>query len=149
MPTIEYQILINAPIEHCFDLARNVDIHTQTVQHTKEKAVGGVTSGILDEGDSVTWEAVHFGVKQRLTAKVTEVKRPDYFVDIMIKGAFHSFHHTHQFIEKHDGTLMVDIFQYKSPLGPIGILADKLFLEKYMQRFIISRAIELKKIAEG
>ncbi|MBM7585302.1 ligand-binding SRPBCC domain-containing protein [Bacillus pakistanensis] len=149
MPTIKYQIYINAPIEHCFDLARNIDIHTQTVQHTKEKAIGGVTSGLIEERETVTWEAVHFGIKQRLTAQIIEMKKPDYFVDVMVKGAFHSFHHTHQFVKKQDGTLMVDIFHYKSPLGPIGVLADKLFLEKYMERFIIFRSKELKKIAEG
>ncbi|WP_205685492.1 hypothetical protein [Bacillus salacetis] len=43
---------------------------------------------------------------------------------------------------------MIDRFQYKSPLGPLGSLADKLFLEKYMRNFIAGRAVELKKIAE-
>jgi hypothetical protein len=43
---------------------------------------------------------------------------------------------------------MKDIFEYKSPFGIIGQLADKLFLEKYMRNFLVSRANELKKIAE-
>ncbi len=43
---------------------------------------------------------------------------------------------------------MIDTFEYKPPFGPIGIIADKLFLEKYMTNFIISRAKELKRIAE-
>ncbi|WP_409252161.1 SRPBCC family protein [Bacillus sp. SCS-153A] len=148
MPIIEHQLFIKAPIEICFDLARNVDIHTQTTSHTKERAVGGVTEGLLEEGDMVTWEAVHFGIKQRLTAKVTVMERPSKLVDIMVKGAFHSFEHTHQFIEEAGGTLMIDRFQYKSPLGPLGTLADKLFLEKYMRNFIASRANVLKEIAE-
>ena len=57
--------------------------------------------------------------------------------------------HTHQFIEEKGGTLMIDTFEYKSPFGLIGRVADKLFLEKYMTRFIISRAKELKRIAEN
>lgn len=148
MPIIEHQLFIKAPIEICFDLARNVDIHIQTTSHTKEKAVGGITEGLLKEGDMVTWEAVHFGIKQRLTAKVTLLERPNKFVDIMVKGAFHSFEHTHQFIEEAGGTLMIDRFRYKSPFGPLGILVDKLFLENYMRNFIASRAKELKRIAE-
>lgn len=44
---------------------------------------------------------------------------------------------------------MMDRFQYKSPFGPIGVLADKVFLEKYMGAFIVSRAKALKKIAEN
>ena len=149
MPVIEHQQLINAPVEVCFDLARNVDIHTQTASKTTERAVSGVTEGLLEQGDTVTWEAIHFGIKQRLAAKVTLMEKPHKFVDVMVKGAFHSFVHTHQFIEEAGGTIMIDKFQYKSPFGLIGVVVDKLFLEKYMKAFIVSRAKELKKIAEN
>jgi ligand-binding SRPBCC domain-containing protein len=149
MPVIEYHQFIKAPVELCFDLKRSVDIHTKTTAKTKEIAVDGVTEGLLEEGDTVTWEAIHFGIKQRLKAHVTLMEKPNKFVDIMVKGAFHSFVHTHQFIEEQGGTIMIDKFQYKSPFGPIGVLADKLFLEKYMREFIVSRAKALKKIAEN
>ncbi|SFA87094.1 MULTISPECIES: SRPBCC family protein [unclassified Bacillus (in: firmicutes)] len=148
MPMIEHRQYINAPIELCFDLARDVDLHTQTTSKTKEKAVGGVTSGLLEEGDSVTWEAVHLGVRKKLTAKVILMEKPYRFVDVMVKGAFQSFDHTRLFIEEADGTIMIDQFNYKSPFGPIGVLVDKLFLEKYMKCFIVSRAEKLKEIAE-
>ncbi|TDQ40712.1 SRPBCC family protein [Aureibacillus halotolerans] len=148
MPIIKHKEIIKAPVDVCFDLARNVDIHTKTTAKTKEKVIGGVLKGLLEKGDTVTWEATHFGIKQKLTAKVTHMKKPTLFVDVMVKGAFKSFTHTHQFIEKMDGTLMIDTFEYKSPFGPIGIIADKLFLEKYMANFLSSRAKELKRIAE-
>lgn len=148
MPTIKHQQFIQAPLQLCFDLARNVQIHTETTSHTKEKAVAGVIDGLLEEGDTVTWEAVHFGIKQRLTARITQMEKPNMFIDVMVKGAFKSFTHTHEFIEEKTGTLMIDTFEYISPLGPLGALADKLFLEKYMRGFIQSRAKELKRIAE-
>jgi ligand-binding SRPBCC domain-containing protein len=148
MPVIEHKQFIKAPIEVCFNLARDVDIHTQTTVKTKEKAVGGVTKGLLEEGNSVTWAAVHFGIKQRLTSRVIFMEKPHSFVDVMVKGIFKSFIHIHQFMEEKEGTVMVDHFQYKSRFGPIGNLIDKLFLEKYMKKFIVMRAIELKKIAE-
>ncbi|RPF55307.1 SRPBCC family protein [Aquisalibacillus elongatus] len=149
MPIIKHEQFLEAPVEVCFDLARNVDIHTQTTPKTNEKAVGGVTEGLLEQGDMVTWEATHLGVRQRLTAKITHMERPTMFVDCMVKGAFHSFTHTHHFQEVSGGTLMIDRFEYKSPFGLVGVMADKLFLEKYMTNFIISRARELKRIAEG
>lgn len=149
MPVINYEIYVEAPIEVCFDLTRNVDVHTETTAKTKERAIAGVTSGLMEEGDSVTWEAVHLGVKQKLTAKITEMERPYRFTDVMVKGAFHSFTHTHEFSQKGDGTIMRDRFEYRSPLGILGRIADRLFLEKYMTRFIADRAVALKKIAEG
>lgn len=148
MPSIIHEIYIDAPISICFDLARDVDIHMETASHTKEKAIAGVTSGRMEKGDEVTWEATHFGRKQQLTAKIIEMEKPYRFTDAMVKGAFHSFIHTHEFLESGSGTIMKDRFVYRSPLGVLGILADKLFLEKYMEGFIVNRALALKKMAE-
>ncbi|MFD1031558.1 SRPBCC family protein [Metaplanococcus flavidus] len=149
MPVVEHEIYIEAPADVCFDLTRNVDVHTETTAKSKERAVAGVTSGLMEKGDSVTWEATHLGVKQKLTAKITEMEKPRSFTDTMVKGAFHSFVHTHEFIEKGNGTIMKDRFVYRSPLGVLGKIADRLFLEKYMNRFIAERATELKRIAES
>jgi hypothetical protein len=43
---------------------------------------------------------------------------------------------------------MIDRFNYKSPIGLLGVIVDKLFLDRYMRKFIVSRAIALKEIAE-
>jgi ligand-binding SRPBCC domain-containing protein len=148
MPVIEHKEFIRAPIEICFDLARDVGVPTQTTWKTRVKAVAGLTGGLLQEGDTVTWEAVHFGFKQRHTARVIFMEKPNSFVEVMVKGAFRSFIHIHQFIEEEDGTTMLDHFQYNSRFGPIGVLIDKLFLEKYMAKLIVFRAMELRGIAE-
>ena len=149
MPIIVHEIYIESPIEVCFDLARDIEVHMKTTNETKERAVAGRTTGLIEIGESVTWEAVHLGVKQRLTAKITGMERPYSFTDEMVKGAFHSFTHTHEFRTSDTGTIMKDTFSYKSPLGLLGVAADKLFLEKYMRNFIVNRANELKNIAES
>lgn len=148
MPIITHTQWIQAPIKVCFDLARNVDVHTETTAKTKEKAIGGVTEGLMELGDTVTWEAVHLGVKQQLTSKIVRMEKYSMFVDEMVKGAFASFTHTHLFEEEGNGTVMTDIFEYTSPFGPVGRAADKVFLEAYMTNFIRSRAEELAQIAE-
>ena len=55
MPLIEHQQFIKAPIDVCFDLARDVKIHTATASKTKERVVGGVMEGQLELGDRVIW----------------------------------------------------------------------------------------------
>ncbi|MDQ0427266.1 ligand-binding SRPBCC domain-containing protein [Planomicrobium stackebrandtii] len=149
MPIINHEVYINAPISKCFDLARDVDVHTETTAKTKERAIAGVTTGLMEKGDWVTWEATHLGVKQKLIAKIIEMEKPYQFTDEMVKGAFHSFTHIHEFIESGNGTIMRDKFVYKAPLGFLGNIADKLFLEEYMKKFIMNRAFQLKKIAEN
>ena len=71
MALIRLETYINAPIERCLDLSLSVDLHRHSVAHTHERPVAGVTSGILKLGDTVTWEAVHFGIKQHLTTQIT------------------------------------------------------------------------------
>lgn len=148
MPTIRIEMHINAPVEVCFDLARNVNIHQQSLAHTRERVVAGPTTGLLSLGDTVTWEATHFGIKQRLTARITEFERPHRFVDEMVRGAFKGFVHVHEFVPDSGGTRMIDTFQYSSPLGLLGKLADVLFLYRYMHRLLYRRSLHLKQIAE-
>ena len=111
--------------------------------------MAGVTSGRLGLGDEVTWEATHFGVRQRLTSRITEFDPPNRFVDEMVRGAFARFRHEHQFLSVPDGTDMVDIFDYTSPLGPLGRLADRLFLRRYMTTLLRQRNAYLKRAAES
>jgi ligand-binding SRPBCC domain-containing protein len=94
MPLIELETRIDAPIERVFDLARSIDAHMASTKGSSEKAVAGCTSGLIGDGETVTWEATHFGVKQRLSVRVTKFDRPHLFEDEMIRGAFASMSHT-------------------------------------------------------
>lgn len=61
MPVIRLETVVQAPPERCFDLASDVEAYAGSTARTRERAVAGVTSGLLGPGDQVTWEAVHFG----------------------------------------------------------------------------------------
>ncbi len=148
MPTIRLETRIHAPVERCFDLARDVGAHVGSTSRTRERAVSGVTTGLLGLGDVVTWEATHLGVRQRLTVRITRFEPPHRFIDEMVSGAFHGFTHEHTFETISDGTLMVDVFAYTSPLGPLGRIADRLFLCRYMRTFLAERNRYLKQMAE-
>ena len=149
MPTIRIETSIDAPQERCFDLARDVAAHVQSTAGTSERAVGGVTLGLLELGDEVTWEARHLGVRQRLTVRITRLERPRVFEDVLVRGAFASLHHVHEFVARNGGTTMIDTFTFASPVGPLGAIVDRVFLTGYMRRFLLSRARELKRMAEG
>jgi ligand-binding SRPBCC domain-containing protein len=99
--------------------------------------------------DEVTWEARHFGIRQRLTVRVTAFDRPNRFQDVMISGAFKRMVHDHQFAGHPKGTLMRDRFDFSSPLGLLGRMADWLFLKSYLSRFITRRNAVLKRLAES
>ena len=149
MPVVNLETIINAPIERVFDLARSVDLHQQSMGHTNERAVGGVTSGLIGLGETVTWEATHFGIKQRLTSKITVCELPTHLQDIMVDGAFKGFTHDHYLSETPTGTLMKDVFDFSSPLGFLGVIADFFVLENYMTGRLKKRNEVIKQAAES
>lgn len=149
MPLIELQTLIAAPAERVFDLARSIDAHQDSAEGTHERAVLGVTSGLIGLDEEVTWEARHFGIAQRLTVKITKFDRPRHFQDVMLKGAFQQMQHDHYFDEQGGQTLMRDRFEFQSPLGPLGRLFDTIVLTGYMRRFLVKRNAILKQAAES
>jgi ligand-binding SRPBCC domain-containing protein len=149
VPILRLETMIRAPVERCFDLARSVDVHQDSTAHTRERAVAGVTAGLMDLGDEVTWEAIHFGIRQRLSSRITELDRPHRFVDEMVRGAFARFRHVHEFRAEQEGTRMIDVFDYTSPLGVLGKLADVLFLRSYMVRLLERRNAHIKALAEA
>lgn len=77
------------------------------------------------------------------------MKYPDYFVDEMVFGAFKSFKHQHIFEAKGGETIMTDVFDYVSPCGILGKLADWLFLKRYMTDLLGQRNHVIKEHAEN
>jgi ligand-binding SRPBCC domain-containing protein len=149
MALIEVSTEIAAPVERCFDLARSIDFHQVTVRKSGETAVAGRTSGLIGPGETVTWRARHLGVWQHLTVRITAYSRPDHFRDVMVKGAFRAMQHDHHFHARRGSTVMVDRFEFRSPLGPLGAAVDGLFLKAYLQRFLEERNQILKAAAES
>ncbi|HLJ87998.1 MAG TPA: SRPBCC family protein [Candidatus Angelobacter sp.] len=149
MPVICLVTPMRAPIDRCFNLARSVKVHLRSTEKTRERVVGGATNELLGPNDEVTWEATHFYIRQRLTSRITAWNPPFHFRDSMVRGAFRSFDHDHFFEHDQGVTIMKDRFEYTSPLGPLGRLADALFLKSYMERFLRTRADVIRMAAEG
>ncbi len=120
-----------------------------TLRRRPERAVAGVTSGLLGPDEEVTWQAKHFGVVQHLRVKMTRFDPPAHFQDVMLDGAFRSMQHDHSFEEKDGKTVMRDRFEFSAPLGFLGRIAERLFLTRYMRRFIEERNAVLKRTAES
>ncbi len=148
--TVSLSTFIDAPPARVFDLARSIDFHSVSLSHTGEEAVGGRTSGLIELGESVTWRARHFGVRQHLTSRISAFDRPRYFQDTLVRGAFAWMAHDHFFDAAPDGgTVLRDEFRFAAPLGILGRIAERLVLRRYMTRFLAARNTVLKRVAES
>jgi len=149
MPEIILETHMDAPAEVCFDLMRDIRVHTRITSKTNEKAIAGVTAGKIALGQTVTFEGTLLGFRQRFTVEVVEFERPRLFVDEMTRGAFKSFRHIHEFLPHGTGTLMKDTLIWTSPLGILGKIADKLLIERHLRNLVQTRNTKLKEIAES
>lgn len=149
MPKIEITTEINSTKEICFDLARSIDLHKISTAHTNEEAIDGRTKGLINLNETVTWQATHFGIKQKLTSKITAFDKPNYFVDEQTKGIFKSIYHLHSFEIVENKVLMKDVFEFESPFGLLGKLFNQLVLTKYLKKLLLTRNQLIKEFAES
>lgn len=148
MTTIHLTTQIKAPLQQVFDLNRNIDVHQQSASKTNEIAIAGVTSGLINLNETVTWRGKHFGIYLTHKSRIKAMDLHTYFVDEMEEGQFKSFKHEHFFEEKEGYILMTDKLQYETPFGIFGKLFDVLLLKNHLTKFIIHRNNIVKNLAE-
>lgn len=148
MPKIHLTTLIKAPVEIVFDLSRSISLHKISTSHTREEAIAGVTSGLINQDETVTWQAWHFFKLRRFTSKIIIMNNPVHFTDEMIQGDFKSYKHEHHFKPVDNGTLMIDLVEFESPYGVAGNLVNRLFLKSYLQKLLLNRNAVIKEYAE-
>jgi ligand-binding SRPBCC domain-containing protein len=148
LTVVERRIEVHAPIERVFDLARDIDLHSTSMEAYGEQAVGGVTSGLIGEGDQVTFRARQFGLPWRLTSRITEFRPPVFFRDTVESGPFARFDHTHEFEERDGVTVMTDRFDYEPRFGVLGRLGDRVAGRRRLKRLLDERQRAIKEAAE-
>lgn len=148
MTTIKLTTKIKADKQTVFDLSRNIDLHQSSMKGSKEKAISGKVSGLIELGETVTFKGKHFGFYLTQQSKIIEMTLYKSFTDEMIAGSFRSFVHHHRFISENNHTLMIDEILYKTPYGILGRIFNTLFLEKYLTNLIEKRNVIIKNTAE-
>jgi ligand-binding SRPBCC domain-containing protein len=144
MEMIRLATWIDAPVERCFLLSLSIDLHVASAHGSQEKAIDGVTSGLISEGETVTFHARHFGWR-RHTSRV-EVLRPySHFRDVMVAGSFRYFEHDHHFAPMDDGTRIRDEIRFSAPWGPLG----RVLARRRLTALLEERNAVIKQVAES
>lgn len=77
---------------------------------------------------------VKYGLPTVWHAEIVEVEAPHRFVDVARKSPFRSWRHEHAFLPHDEGVLLRDTIDYEMPLGPLGSLADALFVRRDLEQ---------------
>lgn len=148
MPTLHLTTFIAAPADRVFDLSRSIDLHKESMSRHKEEAIAGTRFGLIEKDESVTWKAKHLFKTRMLRSRITEMVKPDYFIDEQAEGDFRMMKHAHHFKPCDNGTIMIDIIEFEAPYGFVGNLCNRMFLTRYMRKLIEQRNRTIKEFAE-
>ena len=100
----------------------------------------------LKEGSQRIFKFPMGPVKMSWVAQHTAYNPPHSFEDIMLKGPFKSWHHTHSFEVTSDGNVMIhDKVNYKLPLGFLGNFVAGRMIKKRLSRMFTAREIRLER----
>lgn len=134
----ECETLLRLGPADAFDASLSVDTHVASLAYSGERATTAA-GRVLGLGDEVTWRARHFGLPWVMTSRIVEWDRPRRFVDQQERGPFARYRHEHLFEPQAAGTVMTDRIEFRAPMGPIGVVVEKLLLERYLRGLIETR----------
>lgn len=90
----------------------------------------------------LTWQRLRLTWRSRISEYVPGVS----FADEMIEGPYRSWYHRHLFRSVPEGIEMVDVVEYRLPLGPVGRLAHNMLIRSQLDGIFDFRrkAIEMR-----
>jgi ligand-binding SRPBCC domain-containing protein len=86
------------------------------------------------------------GIKMHWVTEITHVVPGNYFVDEQRFGPYAFWHHQHFIKAISGGTELVDVVHYKLPLGNIGKLLNRCFVEKQLAEIFNYRRQQLASL---
>lgn len=147
MVRVHLETFVRAKPEVVFDRARDLDLHMRSLADTRERIVSGKRGGLIDLGEEVEWEARHLGIRWRMCSRITALDRPRSFTDEQVRGPFATMRHVHTFRAERDGTMMIDDWEHRAPLGPLGGISD-LVLRGHIEHILRARGQAIAAQAE-
>jgi ligand-binding SRPBCC domain-containing protein len=85
------------------------------------------------------------GIKTLWVTEITHVKDLEYFVDEQRIGPYKMWHHQHHIRAVAEGVLMEDIVSYQPPLGPLGAIANAMFIRGMLKKIFDYRTVKLEE----
>lgn len=86
------------------------------------------------------------GIPMEWVTEISQVQDHAFFVDEQRVGPYALWHHQHHFKAIEGGVEMRDIVHFKVPLGPLGKIIGKLFIEQKVQSIFDYRYKKLESL---
>jgi ligand-binding SRPBCC domain-containing protein len=148
MEIIRLTTWIHAPAEQCFRLATSAEFYATLAGSSKNAALqAGAPHRDLTLGERLNWPGRYLGLKLGYTTRITLLRPPCYFCEVLDEGPFRHFEHDHHFTPLNEGTRLRDEMRFLPLPGVLGPMTVPL-VRRYLVSRILSRNRLLKSAAE-
>ena len=144
--TLERTQLIPRPLSEVFPFfsdAKNLETITPAFLQFKILTPGPIA---MQAGTLIDYRIRLLGVPLHWRTQIEAFEPPLRFTDIQIRGPYRLWHHTHEFLETAEGTLMTDRVRYEMPLGSLGSLTHALWTRRTLERIFDYRFAKVAEI---
>jgi ligand-binding SRPBCC domain-containing protein len=86
------------------------------------------------------------GIPMTWVTEITHIEDKRFFVDEQRLGPYRIWHHQHHFRAVPGGVEMTDIVDYRLPLGPVGVLMQKLLVGQKVREIFEFRQKRLEEL---
>lgn len=138
---------VEVPAEQAFGLyadAHNLEPMTPPWLHFQVTTPGEIR---MAAGALLDYRLRLHGIPINWTTRIETWEPPHHFVDTQLKGPYSLWHHTHEFeADGGNATVIHDRVRYSIPFGPLGELAEKLFVRRDLRRIFDYRAEAVERL---
>jgi ligand-binding SRPBCC domain-containing protein len=130
---LEREQRLEVPIDEAFAVfadARNLQAITPPWLHFRITEAPDQ----LHEGALIAYRLRVHGLPVRWLTRIETWEPPHRFVDRQVRGPYELWHHTHEFEAAGGGTVIRDRVRYRIGYGPLGSLAQRLFVRRDLDR---------------
>lgn len=138
-----FQITVPRPLDETWDFfSRPENLEKLTPKDVKFEFLTPLAGVTMYPGIAIQYRVTPFpGFTTDWLTEITQIKDKEYFVDDQRVGPFALWHHQHHFrAVGPEATEMTDVLHYQAPLGPLGTLADWLFVRRQVKEIFRHRA---------
>jgi ligand-binding SRPBCC domain-containing protein len=128
----EWKQFVPRPLDEIWQFfSRPENLNAMTPDGVKFEILSDIAGVDMYEGMVILYkiQPLAFAPPMNWMTEITHIHPKKYFVDDQRFGPYALWHHEHHFEEVPEGVMMTDLLHYKVPFGPIGSLANALFVE--------------------
>jgi ligand-binding SRPBCC domain-containing protein len=148
MPVFEQAMHFPHPVGVMFDFfCRPATLVTISPPELHMQLVEGPEKIVL--GSKITFKGRRWGLSQTIVSQITVFEPDTKFVDVMVKGPFKKWEHTHRFEATEDGTRVTDHIEYERPGGLLGLVATESLVRSDLEKIFAFRIQKLGEVMGG